>query len=82
MKNVAEITGVLGNAGATHASYKFRRSFKRISVDLDVLARAGYIVNLYTHPSFTRVVYVDGGRLLECCVEDVGVGAYIGDSAI
>jgi hypothetical protein len=38
------------------------------------LARSGFIVDLYTHPSFAWVVYMDGGRLLECCVEEVEVG--------
>jgi hypothetical protein len=37
------------------------------------LARAGFIVDLYTHPSFAWVVYMDGGRLLDCCVEEVDV---------
>jgi hypothetical protein len=38
------------------------------------LVRGGFIVDLYTHPSFAWVVYMDGGRLLECCVEEVNVG--------
>ena len=38
------------------------------------LARGGFIVDLYTHPSFAWVVYMDGGRLLDCCVEEVDVG--------
>jgi len=38
------------------------------------LSRGGFIVDLYTHPSFAWVVYMDGGRLLNCCVEEVNVG--------
>jgi hypothetical protein len=38
------------------------------------LARCGFIVDLYTHPSFAWVVYMDSGRLLDCCVEEVNVG--------
>jgi len=38
------------------------------------LSRGGFIVDLYTHPSFAWVVYMDGGRLLDCCVEEVDVG--------
>ena len=38
------------------------------------LSRGGFIVDLYTHPSFAWVVYMDGGRLLDCCVEKVDVG--------
>jgi len=38
------------------------------------LARSGFIVDLYTHPSFAWVVYMDGERLLECCVEEIEVG--------
>jgi hypothetical protein len=38
-----------------------------------ILARSGFIVDLYTHPSFAWVVYMDGGRLLDCCVEEVDV---------
>jgi hypothetical protein len=37
------------------------------------LVRAGFIVDLYTHPSFAWVVYMDGGRLLDCCVEELDV---------
>ncbi len=42
------------------------------------LSRGGFIVDLYTHPSFAWVVYMDGERLLDCCVEEVdfeGLGA-------
>jgi len=39
------------------------------------LARCGFIVDLYTYPSFAWVVYMDGERLLECCVEEVDVGS-------
>jgi hypothetical protein len=38
------------------------------------LSRGGFIVDLYTHPSSAWVVYMDGGRLLDCCVEEVDVG--------
>jgi hypothetical protein len=41
------------------------------------LVRGGFIVDLYTHPSFAWVVYMDGGRLLECCVEEVDVGGLV-----
>jgi len=41
------------------------------------LARGGFIVDLYTHPSFAWVVYMDGGRLLDCCVEEVAVGSLV-----
>jgi hypothetical protein len=41
------------------------------------LARSGFIVDLYTHPSFAWVVYMDGGRLLDCCVEGVDVGGLV-----
>ncbi|MGC8975364.1 MAG: nucleotidyltransferase family protein [Thermoprotei archaeon] len=34
------------------------------------LTRGRAIVDLYTHPAFAWVVYLDGGRLLECCVEE------------
>jgi hypothetical protein len=37
------------------------------------LARNGFIVDLYTHPSFAWVVYMDGEKLLKCCVEEVEV---------
>jgi hypothetical protein len=37
------------------------------------LVRGGFIVDLYTHPSFAWVVYMDGERLLDCCVEEVDV---------
>jgi hypothetical protein len=38
------------------------------------LARNGFIVDLYTNPSFAWVVYMDGEALLRCCVEEVEVG--------
>jgi hypothetical protein len=41
------------------------------------LARSGFIVDLYTYPSFAWVVYMDGGRLLDCCVEEVDVGGLV-----
>ena len=40
------------------------------------LSRGGFIVDLYTHPSFAWVIYMDGGRLLDCCVEAVDVGCW------
>jgi len=36
------------------------------------LARRGFVVDLYTNPSFAWVVYMDGEGLLRCCVEEVG----------
>jgi len=38
------------------------------------LARRGFIVDLYTNPSFAWVVYMDGEGLLRCCVEEMEVG--------
>jgi hypothetical protein len=35
------------------------------------LERRGFIVDLYTEPAFAWVVYMDGGRLLRECSEDV-----------
>jgi len=37
------------------------------------LERRGFIVDLYTEPSFAWIIYVDGGRLLRDYVEDVDV---------
>jgi len=37
------------------------------------LVRNGFIVDLYTNPSFAWVVYMDGEKLLRCCVEEVEV---------
>jgi hypothetical protein len=37
------------------------------------LARDGFIVDLYTNPSFAWVVYMDGERLMKCCVEEIDV---------
>lgn len=37
------------------------------------LVRRGFIVDLYTEPSFAWVVYMDGGRLLKDHVEEVEV---------
>jgi len=34
------------------------------------LVRNTTIVDLYTHPSFAWIVYVDGSKLLDCCVEE------------
>jgi hypothetical protein len=42
------------------------------------LERGGFVVDLYTEPSFAWVVYMDGGRLLKEHAEDIeirGVGA-------
>jgi len=38
------------------------------------LERRGFIVDLYTEPAFAWVVYMDGGRLLRECSEDVELG--------
>jgi len=38
------------------------------------LVRRGFIVDLYTNPSFAWVVYMDGEKLLRCCVEEIEVG--------
>jgi hypothetical protein len=38
------------------------------------LVRRGFIVDLYTNPSFAWVVYMDGEELLKCCVEEIEVG--------
>lgn len=35
------------------------------------MERRGFIVDLYTEPAFAWVVYMDGGRLLRECSEDV-----------
>jgi hypothetical protein len=37
------------------------------------LVRNGFIVYLYTNPSFAWVVYMDGEELLRCCVEEIEV---------
>ena len=37
------------------------------------LARNGFMVDLYTNPSFALVVYMDGEELLKCCVEEIEV---------
>jgi hypothetical protein len=37
------------------------------------LERGGFVVDLYTEPSFAWVVYMDGGRLLREHVEDIGI---------
>jgi hypothetical protein len=37
------------------------------------LIRRGFIVDLYTNPSFVWVVYMDGEKLLRCCVEEIEV---------
>ena len=38
------------------------------------LARCGFIVDLYTYPSFAWVVYMDGEELLRCCAEEIEIG--------
>jgi hypothetical protein len=38
------------------------------------LVRRGFIVDLYTNPSFAWVVYMDGEKLLRCCAEEIEVG--------
>jgi len=38
------------------------------------LVRRGFIVDLYTNPSFAWVVYMDGEMLLRCCSEEIEVG--------
>jgi len=38
-----------------------------------ILARSGFIVDLYTHPPFAWVVYIDGEKLLRCCTEKIEV---------
>jgi len=37
------------------------------------LERGGFIVDLYTHPSFAWAVYMNGERLLRCCAEEVDI---------
>jgi len=37
------------------------------------LVRRGFIVDLYTNPSFAWMVYMDGEKLLMCCVEEIEV---------
>jgi hypothetical protein len=37
------------------------------------LIRNGFIVDLYTNPSFAWVVYMDGEKLLRCCTEEIDV---------
>jgi hypothetical protein len=41
------------------------------------LVRSGFIVDLYTYPSFAWIVYMNGERLLDCCVEEVNVGGLV-----
>jgi hypothetical protein len=38
------------------------------------LVRRGFIVDLYTNPSFAWVVYMDGEELLRCRVEEIEIG--------
>jgi hypothetical protein len=52
-----------------------RRGFK-IAVSepyTATLIRRGFIVDLYTNPSFAWVVYMDGEELLRCCNEEIEV---------
>jgi len=51
------------------------RGFKVVVWELYTvtLARSGFIVDLYTHPSFAWIVYMDGGRLLRDHAEDIGI---------
>jgi hypothetical protein len=37
------------------------------------LVRRGFIVDLYTNPSFAWVAYMDGEKLLRCCAEEIEV---------
>jgi hypothetical protein len=52
-----------------------RRGFKiAVSEPYTVtLIRNGFIVDLYTNPSFAWVVYMDGEELLRCCNEEIEV---------
>lgn len=34
------------------------------------LAKNNTIVDLYTHPAFAWIIYIDGYKLLDCCVEE------------
>jgi hypothetical protein len=40
------------------------------------LSRRGFIVDLYTQPSFAWTVYLDGGRLLRDHREELGIGGF------
>ncbi len=40
------------------------------------LERRGFIVDLYTQPSFAWVVYMDGVRILEECSEDIEINGF------
>ncbi|MEZ0394097.1 MAG: nucleotidyltransferase family protein, partial [Desulfurococcaceae archaeon] len=92
MENAVEVVKAL--RGLDYALYKFRRPVDHVSVDLDILIRAGdvpeavsrlrglgfgvavsepytvtlerrgFIVDLYTHPSFAWTIYMDGEKLL------------------
>ena len=52
-----------------------KRGFKIAVVEpyTVTLERGGFIVDLYTEPSFAWIVYMDGGKLLRDYVEDVDV---------
>jgi hypothetical protein len=52
-----------------------RRGFKiAVSEPYTVtLTRNGFIVDLYTNPSFAWIVYMDGEKLLRCCAEEIEV---------
>jgi hypothetical protein len=66
----------LGYIGPAYVPVFSHNSFKVVVWEpyIITLARSGFIVDLYTCPSFTWVVYIDGTKLLECCVEEVNVG--------
>jgi len=51
------------------------RGFRAVVLELYTvtLARNGFMVDLYTNPSFAWVVYMDGEELLKCCTEEIEV---------
>jgi len=51
------------------------RGFRAVVLELYTvtLARNGFMVDLYTNPSFTWVAYMDGEELLKCCTEEIEV---------
>jgi hypothetical protein len=44
------------------------------------LVRRGFIVDLYTNPSFAWVVYMDSEGLLRCCVEEIEISGVKADA--
>jgi hypothetical protein len=52
------------------------RGFRAVVLELYTvtLARNGFMVDLYTNPSFAWVIYMDGEKLLRCCVEEIEIG--------